>query len=494
MKHNNIWNYIKKISLIILVCCIALAAASIGLKRTEGIQFRSWLSILIYFAGMYGIPVSLLSMILSSLSEKKTDNGRGVLANFGILLSTVLLIFILLIVTGYTLLAGSSLWGREEKVAGNIIRETNHIWLDSDVYFAYYKADFIFKSPCSYNDINVVQAILEERYHEKFNLQSTEEHMGGTIFEVDAKDFSGDVFHMLAVQKGLSPQYIDNYSDIRANRRALEYIGDSSEWDIKAGENESAKLVSGLEIVCQSKEEARDCAAYVAGMIEYVLEDSFFKDHASGFCIVYSEDNDNTEKIAFPFGLNQYENTPYDYYADEENVYHDLLEKYADRRELSIKIEAEAAAVKMEQMQEAITEEEAEKEWQPVMTDEDGMLTPEGAYEKLYEEVFKPQGDEYTCTYNAKGNFYGILGEETETIDGNEITTMRTVVYDRISKNNKCQLFVYYKEYYNETGNYKTAILNFYAVDMSTGKIIEGNKMAWQEVASKEYQEATGDK
>lgn len=495
MKHNKVWNNKKKISVIILACCIAMVAVSMGLTRTGELQFRSWAKILVNAAGMYGIPVSLFSLIQSLLTEKKNanpNNGKGLLAQIGIVLSAGLLIFILLISTLFTLVFGRKSWGREEIVAGNIIRETNNVWMESEVYLTYYKSNFIFKSRCLYNDIDLIQAILEERYQEKFTIRSAEDNMGVTTYEVEPKDSPQHVFHMLAEQKEMSPQYIDNYSNIRANRRAEEYIGDSSQWEIKAGENEVTKFISGLEIVCQSKEEAKDCAAYVAGMIEYVLEDSFFKDHASSFCIVYNGEDDIPEKIEFSFGWTQYQNNAYDYYADDEKVYHDLLEKYATLREIALQQEAESA--EKEQMKEIVQEEEAVEEWLPMMIDEEGMLTPEGAYEKLYEEIFKPLGDEYTCTYNAKGNFYGVLGEESETIDGAEISTMRTVVYDRRSKNNKCQLFVYYKDYYDETGNNKTAILNFYAVDMSTGKIIEGNKTAWEEVASKEYQEATGDK
>lgn len=120
--------------------------------------------------------------------------------------------------------------------------------------------------------------------------------------------------------------------------------------------------------------------------------------------------------------------------------------------------------------------------------------TPEGAYKTLYDTVFKENGDAYECTYNAKGNFYAILGTDQETVYGEVMNTRRTVVYDRESKNGKCQLFVAYKEYFYEDGTAgNTAILNFYAVDMASGKVFIADKSAWSETGSAEYREATGE-
>lgn len=120
--------------------------------------------------------------------------------------------------------------------------------------------------------------------------------------------------------------------------------------------------------------------------------------------------------------------------------------------------------------------------------------TPEGAYKTLYDTVFKENGDAYECTYNAKGNFYAILGTGQENVDGKVMNTRRTVVYDRESKNGKCQLFVAYKEYAYEDGTAgNTAILNFYAVDMASGKVFIADKSAWSETGSAEYREATGE-
>ena len=134
-------------------------------------------------------------------------------------------------------------------------------------------------------------------------------------------------------------------------------------------------------------------------------------------------------------------------------------------------------------------------EWTVSSVDSDGLLTPEGAFDKLYAAVFAPEGYTYECTYNAKGNFYAILSEwETENGD-QKLHVRKTAVYDRISKNGKCQLFVCYNEYTTLDGSeWNAEISNFYAVDRQTGEVTAGNKTSWSQPASKAYQEATGDK
>ena len=128
--------------------------------------------------------------------------------------------------------------------------------------------------------------------------------------------------------------------------------------------------------------------------------------------------------------------------------------------------------------------------------EEDTMLSVEEAYDLLYHKVFEPLGDVYDCRYNAKGNFYGFLSEGKGKLNDEtpEMDTVRTVVYDRISKNNKCHIFVYYETYLNQDGSeYTTAIRNTYAVDMTTGTVTESGKHAWADTGSAAYQEAAGE-
>lgn len=128
--------------------------------------------------------------------------------------------------------------------------------------------------------------------------------------------------------------------------------------------------------------------------------------------------------------------------------------------------------------------------------DMESLETPEGAYRQLYQEIFEKEGYPYDCRYNAKGNFYGMLSEDRgkPSEDAPEMDRVRTVVYDRVSKNEKCHTFVYYESYYTDEGaEYTTKFLDFYAVDMVTGKVFAGDKHGWGDVPNAEYRKATGE-
>lgn len=141
-------------------------------------------------------------------------------------------------------------------------------------------------------------------------------------------------------------------------------------------------------------------------------------------------------------------------------------------------------------------ETDAGQDTSPAAGDASGSLSiPENAARAIYEAVFAPEGKTYQETYNAKGNLYIVLDSYETTFQDQQVTARETLVYDRKSQNGKCQLFVYYQEHYDSQGNQldNTSILNFYAVDMTTGQVTAGDKTAWSQPASKAYYEATGE-
>lgn len=123
--------------------------------------------------------------------------------------------------------------------------------------------------------------------------------------------------------------------------------------------------------------------------------------------------------------------------------------------------------------------------------------TVEGAYQCLYEAVFEPLGEPYEYSYNAKGNFYAVLSTVEEVPSGGEreMKAAQSVVYDRISENGECHLFVHYKTYYDESDiECGTIICNTYAVNMESGEVAASGKHAWADVGTAQYQEFTGEK
>lgn len=89
------------------------------------------------------------------------------------------------------------------------------------------------------------------------------------------------------------------------------------------------------------------------------------------------------------------------------------------------------------------------------------------------------------CTYNAKGNFYA------EVVDKDHSRVV--LVYDGMSENEKCYLFVAEEEHYDMDGTKldNTSLLEFYAVNLEEGKVYEAHKTTWGGAESEEYRQAT---
>ena len=99
------------------------------------------------------------------------------------------------------------------------------------------------------------------------------------------------------------------------------------------------------------------------------------------------------------------------------------------------------------------------------------------------------QGYSYEVCYNAKGNLYIDLGSKVSDKDDGKTYYYR-LVYDRTSKNGACELFVLYRS--TETWD-NEAIVDMYAVENDTGKVVVSGRKTWSDVGTKEYREMTGE-
>lgn len=64
------------------------------------------------------------------------------------------------------------------------------------------------------------------------------------------------------------------------------------------------------------------------------------------------------------------------------------------------------------------------------------------------------------------------------------------LVYDRISKNGSCKLFVLYRSSGDSSND---VIVDMYAVEQETKKVIASGKRRWSDVGTKEYRKLTGE-
>lgn len=106
-------------------------------------------------------------------------------------------------------------------------------------------------------------------------------------------------------------------------------------------------------------------------------------------------------------------------------------------------------------------------------------------YEKHYVDNPNSESEMPCFSYNAKGNFYAeVMGKDHSCV---------LLVYNGVSENGKCQLFVAEEEHYDVGGSQldNTSLLEFYAVNLEEGQVYEAHKDTWGGAESEEYRKAT---
>ena len=107
-------------------------------------------------------------------------------------------------------------------------------------------------------------------------------------------------------------------------------------------------------------------------------------------------------------------------------------------------------------------------------------------YQAIHDKYF--QSDNFKMDYNAKGNSYVILKEESGSLT--------YLIYDRDSANNKCGLYVLFETPVADDGSYSltdSTMQDMYAYDYNTGAIAASGKKDWSDTGSKEFQELAGE-
>lgn len=253
-----------------------------------------------------------------------------------------------------------------------------------------------------------------------------------------------------------------------------------------------------LYLELEGEEDIEEFASMASGLIRFIMEQTDFFEENRGVLYFYCGEGEDRITGNIPFGkLYQWDRLEPEYYLDEELVAERIRDEYEDELRFRERLEADRKRIE-EQLAEAETGDMDDALQEVENTD---CLSVEESAEIVYEAMLAGQGYVHTPCYNAKGNFYLDLGEHPTAKAEEEAGTgydRYTLVYDRRSKNGKCELFVLYREHYTEgqdggrdlTG---TAILDIYAVEISTEKVISSGRTAWSDPGTPEYREMTGE-
>lgn len=458
------------------------------------IYYRTWVDLLAIGLLWLALPGIIIYYILWLLLPKKK------IFAILIMMAAAFYYFFFMFIQ---FLMFESVYEKETRM-GTLLQGTTERFLDGGQDISYYKNATLFTKEVCRDDKLIVETFMEDKYKDAFQVTALTKDENQILY---AKGTFGS---MPELELGVSTGIFYNFSEDRNMAQAYLRIQEYCE-----KENINRKIVpvyareniylSDIKIYC-TYDELDSCAEEVAGMVAYIMEDAWFQDTASQkeypsrqkkggkLTIICGEEENEYNQVTLKFG--DFYGPERDYYAKKEHVYPVLEEVFKDNIYTRTTMEPEDDTVPIENGWESGENSGISQEEDTIQ--QEGFTTPESAGEQLYEAIFKSQGEEFLPAYNAKGNFYAELGFGEEELSGETYETRHTIVYDRQSKNGKCQLFVEYKDYMKTEGTetyvYTTAILNMYAVNMVTGEVTASGKTAWDQVGSKEYQEVTGEK
>ena len=110
-------------------------------------------------------------------------------------------------------------------------------------------------------------------------------------------------------------------------------------------------------------------------------------------------------------------------------------------------------------------------------------------YRTIYQQYFSNEGYDFRISYNANGDSKIILKDNEEMVE--------FLAYDRLSENEKCEVYVLYRAEKNADGSWyisEAEILDIFAYSMATKDVVSSGKTSWSATGNEKYYEVTGEK
>ena len=258
-----------------------------------------------------------------------------------------------------------------------------------------------------------------------------------------------------------------------------------------------------LYLELKGQEDILDFSNDVTDIFTYINQKTDFFKKYRDVLYFYSGEEENQITGYLPFGnLSTYDNLPNNYYEDSKRIEPLVLEKYlvgVANLEDRLAYEKEMAEIQLK-IQEQVKEIESGEETllgdnvTEEVTKTQGFFQEEAA-KRIYEEYLEAEGFVFEVKYNAKGNLYIELEYRPAGEPQDKSQTGfygHKLVYDRSSKNGKCEIFVLQRSHYSDDGmEESTVIVDMYAVDTTTGQVVVANKQNWGDPGTEEYREIT---
>lgn len=475
-------NVLKKLLLIAAGLSTIYIVISYGLTFTE-LHFREWVKALGIICT--GIVIPFLGLLLF---RKKIYSKQEITIAKGIILHVMAL-------------ACFAVWGffvflyfifnvDEDKRLTKSLMVSNEAEFLQENVIAYYEPEgLFFKKRCGRT-----QEKNQEYLEEKYGKEVLERYRGLDIWvyfesfqEGLGDNLAQEVFHMYTIQ-ALEDLKIDRNYYIKD----LEY----------AGKKDLYLELKGQEDISNFSEDVTAIFTYIDGKTD------FFKKYRSSLHF-YSGEKENRVTGSLPFGkFSSYDNLPNNYYEDLLKMETLVREKYLDgvmyleKQKVREKEMEEILSNIQEQAKESEGISESGSEHSSGEDIVEGVTQNkrfygEEAARRVYDEYLEAEGYTFEVKYNAKGNLYIDLEYRTAGQPEDKSQTGfygHKLVYDRISKNGKCEIFVLQRSHYTEDHmEESTVIENMYAVETTTGQVVVADKQSWGASGTEEYRAIIGE-
>lgn len=498
-KKQNTHIFVKNLKwFVILLVVTGIYLVSRAMLEEHSIYYRTWVIVLGDIVSFIVLPfVTLLLPVTAALQWRKRAPerwaGKILVAIVSLLVGAVSLCYVGMGFIVFVFTAEEE-FEIERMIADGIMegeRRENQ-GFDSHVVYHYYEpiAGFL-KKP--YEPLSeAIEVKVSEKYGELFVAceadKQMEQQMFLRIYTMQPVENPELKFHIYSGAEvfGITDDYRQARTNwILDNNAEFTEIANMPQEDVTQGaESEGKHLCEAPIVPIYNVAYGIEKSGIIAQAVAELMEDEICKNAEYGrayITLTIWKGNMQADDIYVPIAD----------YVNEAWIVEKIAEEY---------VEFESNEIEVEKVPEALSnhaDSVLSEEEQMLQADTGTPQTIEGAYLCLYEAIFEPEGEPYAPSYNAKGNFYALLSREERTSDGTDekMEIEKKVVYDRVSENGECHLFVYYETWIGDDGaEYTTAIRNTYAVNMETGEVFPSGKHAWEDVGTEEFREATGEK
>lgn len=462
---------IKRITLIVIGISVLYLAVSAMLFFTE-IDFRTWVKTLGRMIVWLVTPGMILFLALCYLygNERVYKAVRVVCTAAAVIVGGVYAFFVFFFILFRM---------QEERMLTRNLLVTNESILDTNPVY-YRPVAFFFKRPGEITAADQLE-YLENKYKRAFEISRS----GNAFYDVTLPKVQVTV-----VPDGMS--FADNYVEMLTLHSLLEVYRTMEmerEYHIvhigMAGTNNREYLcleAYGYDDISALSEDILCLTAGVlsGGFSTSGHETEIYQEYRGKIYFSFGEDEESHTGIVsfggkdgeWPIDVETIVRAAYSKYENDGSK--ETQELYQNTGEDAGVGEGEETAAEPET--ETVPEPERQSDYR------------EEAAKIVYDAALAEEGFSYEVYYSAKGNLYIDLG--TKVSDEDDKVYSYRLVYDRPSKNGACELLVLYR---SVEGSDNEVIVDMYAVETATGKVVASGKRAWSDVGTKEYREMTGE-